>query len=76
MGLFDDYSGGFDTSIYKRKSNPFEYKPSESTFPSFDVGGSLGGRKYDDFCRISGEVPFRILEVVRNFSLDSVTLVM
>ncbi len=49
MGLFDDYSGGFNTDIYKRKSNPFEYKPSESTFPSFDVGGSLGGGKYDDF---------------------------
>ena len=45
--LGSDY--GFDTSIYKRKSNPFEYQPRKSGFPSFDVGGSLGGGKYDDF---------------------------
>ena len=48
MSLFEG-KAAFTTDIYKRKSNPFEYKPSESAFPSFDVGGSLGGGKYDDF---------------------------
>ena len=55
MGLFDDYSGGFNTDIYKRKSspNPFDQKFNTSAFPSFGETygktGSLGGGKYDDF---------------------------
>ena len=48
MGLFVDYSGGFDTSIYKRKSNPKDLKGIDT--------GKIGNNKYvnytlDDFER-------------------------
>ena len=54
MGLFDDYSSGFNTDIYKRKSspNPFDQKFNTSTFPSFGetygkTGSLLGGKQID-----------------------------
>ena len=49
MSLFgSDY--GFDSSIYNRKSssNPFDQKFKTPSY-GFDVKGSLGGGKYDDF---------------------------
>ena len=54
MGLFDDYSSGFNTDIYKRKSspNPFDQKFNTSAFPSFGetygkTGSFLGGEQID-----------------------------
>tara|TARA_R100001015_G_C4524979_1_gene92942 strand:- start:9 stop:674 length:666 start_codon:yes stop_codon:yes gene_type:complete len=49
MSLFgSDY--GFDSSIYNRKSspNPFDQKFKTPSY-GFDVKGSLGGGKYDDY---------------------------
>jgi len=46
--LGSDY--GFDSSIYNRKSsvNPFDQKFKTPSY-GFDVKGSLGGSRYDDF---------------------------
>jgi len=54
MGLFDDYSSGFNTDIYKRKSSPnaFDQKFNTPAFPSFGktygkTGSFLGGEQID-----------------------------
>jgi len=44
----EDFS--FNTDLYKRKSNMFDYKPSSTSNFGFDTQvGSLTGNKYDDF---------------------------
>ena len=42
-------TAGFNTDIYNRKSSPNPFDPKFRTPSLFDIGGSIGGSKYDDY---------------------------